>query len=55
LVTYVEQLQQELLATKSTLQDHEALFKTMDERIRRLELENRQLHEISERQDTTSI
>ena len=55
LVTYVEQLQQEFLTMKSALQDHEARIKTMDERIRRLELENRQLHEISERQDATSI
>ncbi len=46
LVTYVEQLQQELLTIKNTLQVHEALVRTMDERIRRLELENRQLHKI---------
>ena len=55
LVTYVEQLQQEFMTMKNALQDHEARFRTMDERIRQLELENRQLHEISEHQDATSI
>ena len=55
LVSYVEQLQQEFLAMKNTLQDHESQIRTMDDRIRRLELENRELHEISESQDTTSM
>ena len=55
LVSYVEQLQQEFLTMKNTLQDHESRIRTMDDRIRRLELENRELHEISERQDATSI
>lgn len=46
LVTYVEQLQQEFMTLKNALQDQEARIRTMDERIRQLELENRQLREI---------
>lgn len=55
LVTYVEQLQQEFLTMKNTLQDQESRISAMHDRIRQLELENRQLHEISGRQDATSI
>ena len=52
LVTYVEQLQQGLLTAQNTLQSHETLLRRMEERIKRLEAENRQLQEIRDTQDT---
>lgn len=55
LVSHVEQLQQEFLTIKNTLQDQESRISAMNDQIRQLELENRQLHESSERHDATSI
>lgn len=52
LVECVKQLQQELLTTQNTLQNHETSLGRMEERIRQLEVENCQLQEIRDAQDT---